>query len=412
VIVFLNRDFGFPAVSRNGKNGLTFGVLSRTLATQDECIDRQFAAPKLERWRAAADRPTPPVDFQFSSQFSRWEGYQMNSTAGDRTLSRIHGNTNTMQRFQKSVVFLVVVLLSHSAWAGNLEDVIPGLYGGDGVRLQTPPNNHAAQFTSPDGGEFQEIGNAIASGVNLVSAGAVVSSFRFDPAQAVFVRSDEGLGDMIAELADTIGKGNLSIGSSYTRFDFKSFEGEDLNSVEVDFDHADLCGTGNPNTQVNPDPDPSRPRTVPIRGQLPSVLNDNCFLGIAPNTPGVLPSPNNPNFERDSLAAVLDIELTQEIFAFFANYGILDNWDIGLVIPVVHTDISASSVATINRSPLVPNSNQIHNFCTPELAAAGINGCDQGTRLRDRLSRRGCLGDWRHRAELEVPVHRRTRVGA
>lgn len=304
----------------------------------------------------------------------------MNSLAGNRKLagnSVNSWNAKTMRRLQSPVVFVVVALLSHTAGAGKLEDVIPGLYGGDGIRLQTPPNNHAAQFTSPDGGEFTAIGTAIGSSLNQLSTSAVVNSFTFDPTQAVFVRSDEGLGDMIAEHADTIGKGNLNIGSTYTRFDFKSFEGEDLNSLEVDFDHADLCGSGNPNSQVNPNPDPTAPPIVPIRGQLPSALNQNCFLGVAPGTPNVLPSPFDPSFENDSLSAVLDIELTQEQFVAYANYGILDNWDVGLVIPVIHTDLSVSAVATINRSPLVPNSSQIHNFCTPADIVAGNAGCDQ-----------------------------------
>ncbi len=299
----------------------------------------------------------------------------MISSAIGETRSAEASSASILRWSGSALAFIALVLMCQSASAGKAEDVIPRLYGGDGISLRTPPNNHAAQFTSPDGGEFAEIGSAIQSSVNFLASSAVVSSFTFDPSQAVFVRSDEGLGSMVAELADTIGKGNISIGSSYTRFNFRSFEGQDLNSLEVDFAHADLCGSGNPNMQVNPDL--SGPAMVPIRGQVPSALNGNCFAGVAPGTPNVLPSPLDPNFENDSLSAVLDINLNQEVFQFFANYGILENWDVGIVVPVVHTDISVTSVATIERSPLVPNSANIHNFCTPADIVAGNFGCNQ-----------------------------------
>jgi len=291
----------------------------------------------------------------------------------NRARAESHGKTRSARLLNLSVALMAVVLLAPVAQAGNLEDVIPGLYGGNGILLRQPPGNHSAQFSSPDNAEFNQIGAAIASGVNSFNVGAVVTQFTFDPAQAIFVQSDEGLGSSLADLADTIGKGNISIGTSYTRMDFKSFEGEDLNSLEVDFEHVDLCGNGS----VGVDPN-----GTPIQGSLPSPINNFCFLNIAnpaavvPGT--VLPSPNNPPFEVDSLSAILDIKISQEIFAFFANYGVLDNWDVGIAIPVVHSDISVSSFAFVNR--VFPASANVHNFCTPADVVAANFGCEQPNR--------------------------------
>ena len=61
----------------------------------------------------------------------------------------------------------------------------------------------------------------------------------------------------------------------------------------------------------------------------------------------------------------LDLEIVQDIFAFFATYGLTRTWDVGIVVPIVHSRVRAVALATIIDNSPVTNA---HFFDTPPLA--------------------------------------------
>jgi hypothetical protein len=63
------------------------------------------------------------------------------------------------------------------------------------------------------------------------------------------------------------------------------------------------------------------------------------------------------------MVAKIDLELSQDVLNFFANYGLFENLDIGVLLPVVHTEIEANAEATIQRN--FAGSASAHQFCTP-----------------------------------------------
>ena len=202
--------------------------------------------------------------------------------------------------------------------------MIPDLYGGNGITLAT--TSHEAHFTQESLTALGGLGNAIASGINVPFTGTATSSFTFDVQQAVFVRSTDSLGPTLAERADTIGKGKINLAWTYTRLKYTKLEGDNLDSLNLTLHHVD-------------------------QGE-----------------------PGAPAFTEDNILVNLDTELSQDAFLFYGKYGITSRWDVGLVLPVIHTKLRVDSTATIQR-----NSGFIstidHNFCIRQ----GMGFIDPGT---------------------------------
>jgi hypothetical protein len=242
---------------------------------------------------------------------------------------------------------LRLLLAAPGAGAEDLDQIIPGLYGGDGITLADP--NHTAHFAEDSLSAFNSLSSGISSAVNLGNLGASTASFTFDTQQAVFVNSTDSLGPTYAERAETIGKGKLNIAFAYTRLDYKKFRGDNLDNLHLTFPHEDNCGP-----------------LAPTGGGDPP-----CPAGSS------VPTPEDPAFELDDILVNLNVNLSQDQYLFYGKYGITSNWDVGLVIPVIHSTLSVRSTAEIVRNfqpstQTKPNeaSTKAHSFC--------LNGTDQG----------------------------------
>lgn len=219
------------------------------------------------------------------------------------------------------------LLLAASGWpqsaaAGDVADVVTDLYGGDGILLApTPPPfpSHAPHFIASSLGELSDLNDALTANVGLFPFSSVVAGFTFDVELGVPVRTAESLGPILSERAPTLGEGNLYLGLSYSRIDFKRFDGDSLDDLSLTFTHEDVNGDG--------------------------------VLGPA-GTPFA--------FETDQILVELDLEIEQDLLAFYATYGLTDRWDLGIIVPVIHSSARAEAHGTIVRNS--PNSEVIHNF--------------------------------------------------
>jgi hypothetical protein len=221
------------------------------------------------------------------------------------------------------VAVLTVALLGlfaglRVAEAQGLKDAVTSLYGGDGILLRpTPPPfpSHAPHFTVTSLQGLDQLNQAISSNLGIVSLNSTASGFTLDIERGVPVRSTENLGPLLAERAPTLGARKLNLGLFYTRADFKRLAGTDLDDLTLVFAHEDVNGDGT--------------------------------LGV-------------PEFELDQIHADLDVDLSQDIVALFATYGITNSWDVSAVVPIVHTRLRVRSVARIVRNSSV--SRFVHNF--------------------------------------------------
>ena len=147
-------------------------------------------------------------------------------------------------------------------------------------------------------------------------------TFSFDESSGIYTRNTESFGPSFTERAATIGKRKLSIGGNYQHTSFETFAGQNLRDGSIKFylPHTDCCAAGAP---------------------PPSLLN--------------------PGFESDILQADLLLKATTDTFAFFANYGVTDRFDVGVAIPLTRIDLEANVHAHIIRLSTIDGA-RVHTF--------------------------------------------------
>src|SRR5262249_38315184 len=135
--------------------------------------------------------------------------------------------------------------------------------------------------------------------------------FNFDPGTGLFTPASQSFGPGFAERALTNGKGRFGFGLNYQSLSFKSYEGVDLKN-----------------------------------GQLQYVLQHNDCCAVAGNA---LPDPDDPFFEGDLVEMSVSIDVKTSVFAPSISYGLTGRWDVGVVIPIVHMELTPTVVSTIDR---------------------------------------------------------------
>ena len=227
------------------------------------------------------------------------------------------------------LLLLTIVLIGSSvAQAKDLDKVIPDLYGGNG--FQTDPNfagNRSNDFGSSVFQSFNNLTNGIGSQIGQFAVNSTVSAFRFDVERGVPVEVTKSLGPLFAERADTLGKGRFDFQVVWSNANYKKFNGQKLSSLSAD---------------------------------------------VSPTIPQGLP-PNSPGFD-ELLQINLDVTVITNFVGFFSTYGITDNWDLNILLPLINNRIKAKSKATMLDANGVP--------CTQGGNCSGIyviNGTAPGT---------------------------------
>ncbi|MDH3504527.1 MAG: transporter [Nitrospirota bacterium] len=219
---------------------------------------------------------------------------------------------NTLcRRIQPLACFLLLAMLVISpsvTQAKKLNDVIPDLYGGDG--FQTNPfsvGSRPNDFGNAVFGSFNELTNGIGSQIGQFAVNSTVAAFRFDVERGVPVEVTKSLGPLFAERADTLGKGRFDFQVVWSNANYKKFNGQKLSSLSAN---------------------------------------------VSPTLPQGLP-PNSQGFD-EQLKIDLDVEVITNFVGFFGTYGITDDWDINVLVPLVHNTIKAKSQATMLDANGVP----------------------------------------------------------
>jgi hypothetical protein len=219
------------------------------------------------------------------------------------------------------------------AWAahdnGNprgLSALLPNLFGKGGILLAPPlPGDfpHEAHFTVESEAQLTVLNDSLLATLATLPlpSPAAGFTFSFDPAVGALVRSTENFGPIYSQRADTTGRGKLTFGISYSRFTFDKLDGKSLDDgeLEVTFQHE--------TTGAN--------------------------LGRGPFV-----------FERDTIKAKIFADITSDVFVVSATYGVLENLDVSIAVPIIHTDIRLKGVATIVKTGTTqPGQNpNLHRF--------------------------------------------------
>jgi hypothetical protein len=203
-----------------------------------------------------------------------------------------------------SLCILFFAAASTFGQSQKLAHIIPTLYGPNGLIVESEAllpsgQTHSGHFNSAFQSEFTQFNIALASQLTAVPLPSPASGFTYtyNEDQGTFDRSTTSFGPILAERAETIGKRKFSFGFSFQSFTFDTIEGQDLSSVPAVFTH-DGASPG---------------------GRADVVYTTNS----------------------------LDARVGQ--FTTFLTYGFTDNLDLSVGIPLVSTDLSVVSDATIER---------------------------------------------------------------
>jgi hypothetical protein len=187
----------------------------------------------------------------------------------------------------------------------RLSTIFTHLYGSSGLvvdSLATLPNGetHSAHYNSDFQSQFTQFGVALTSQLAAVPLPSPASGFtyEFDADLGVFQRTSQSFGPILAERAETIGGGRFSFGFTFQNFTFDKIEGLDISNVPSVFEHDDSQLGG---------------------GRIDVVSTSNS----------------------------IDARVNQ--FTAFLSYGLTDRLDLSLAVPMVSTDLTVISHATINR---------------------------------------------------------------
>jgi hypothetical protein len=230
---------------------------------------------------------------------------------------------------RRSLIALgALVVLSNVTSAQGLRDKIAQLFifgaGEDPLFLggSADPNNpssiraHGAHFVpsavSQNGSIIGFLTTAISSNVANAPIGSTSGgeTFRFEA--GVPVRTSTSAGPIFAERALTLGRGRSVVGIGRSKSHFSSLRGVDLHDIELFFTHQNVDFPGCDSIQGGP------------------CKN----MGI-------------PLLENDVMQFKLDLDVDVAVTAIYATYGLFDDMDVGIVLPLVSTTMRGQSNAEI-----------------------------------------------------------------
>jgi outer membrane putative beta-barrel porin/alpha-amylase len=221
---------------------------------------------------------------------------------------------------------IAISLASGAVNAGDLQNFVVDLYGGDGVTLSSQGGPFAAAHVAHFSGEsleaFTLLNSAIAASAGTFAFNSTFTGITFDVAAGVPVETQDSLGPLLAESATTLGKGKIDLSFGASRFRYDRIDGRKLDHIVLDFPHEDCCS---------------------FQGGIQRPPPDGVLSG----------------FEADLVRVALDIDLEYDVYAFFANYGLTDRWDVGIVVPVISVDASARAQAEVES---ISGATGIHSF--------------------------------------------------
>lgn len=247
-------------------------------------------------------------------------------------------------------------------------------------------------------------------------AGATVPAFTFsfDPALNVFTRSTEGLGPILSDRAETVGRGKVTFAFSYSRVDLEILEGQSLSDFEVDqggtVPARFFTVPGLSSVQV---PDPFSggniadlqiaPPPLAVGGTFPFAI-----VSGSPVTPGVSGfGPDGsylvvPEFPSITLDADIDVD----VFAFFLTYGLLDDLDISIIVP--YLDIRMEGKVEVDGLAAFDPTLMFGDPLTPQQLA--FQGAEAASGIGDVILRMKYVAlrteylDVAARADLQLPT--------
>jgi hypothetical protein len=221
----------------------------------------------------------------------------------------------------------IVLLLATPARAQTLQDLVGSLFlvGQHTAPLQVSAQGaaEATSFVEQDDGFIPSASLANGAVLDFLTrwvgvspgyfpVGSTSGGLTFHFEGGLPVAAAVSAGPIYGERGHTLGSGRAVVGATYTSTRFNTSRGEPIKDLRLTFTHA------------NVDSD-----------QCDAEEGRDCApLGV-------------PLSENDLLEVLLTLDLDVDVASLFVTYGLLDRVDLGFIVPVVHTNLAAHSIAQI-----------------------------------------------------------------
>jgi hypothetical protein len=180
------------------------------------------------------------------------------------------------------------------------------------ISIQAHGTHFVPSAVSQNGSIISFLTTAIAGNVSSTPIGSTSGgeTFRFEA--GVPVRTSSSAGPIFAERAATLGRGRVVTGVGRSSSHFSSLRGIDMHNIDLFFTHENVDFAGCDSAQGGP-----------------------CkLMGI-------------PLLENDIMQFKLDMDIDVAVTSFYATYGLFDNLDVGVVLPLASTTMHGRSDAQI-----------------------------------------------------------------
>ena len=247
--------------------------------------------------------------------------------ADDGDIFRHSHNRPISEHMRRQLISLIALFaLSVPAGAQGLRGKISELFifgagedplflsGSAAVNNPAAIRAHGTHFVpsavSQNGSLISFLTTAISSSVANAPIGSTSGGATFQFEAGVPVRTTTSAGPIFAERGQTLGRGRTVVGIGRTSSHLSSLRGQDLNNIELFFTHENVNFPGCDSTYKGP----------------------CALMGI-------------PELENDVMQFKLALDLNLQVTSVYATYGLTDNFDVGLVLPIVSTSLHGRSDA-------------------------------------------------------------------
>ncbi len=216
---------------------------------------------------------------------------------------------NSNQRSLIPVLIGGFVCLTQATVRGtDLDQLIPGLYGGNGIILPLVSNvpfssRHIAHFQTSSANALDQLNSQLSAGFSTFPFNSSAGSFTFsyDRDLGAFVNTSETLGPLFAERSATLGKGKFSVSFYGTFFNYDTFNGQSLNNIHVLATHGPVT---------------------------PASLETNAWF-------------------NDKLDIAVNTRASVFILSPSIAYGVTDKLDVSALLPLVNVDMKVDSTYSL-----------------------------------------------------------------
>jgi len=245
---------------------------------------------------------------------------------------------------------MILSIGSSHALAGSLRDDLRGMFGRVlDLQLAGSPGGHGAHFrpanVEASGQLITALGELVGSSTGRFGFSSTGAGVSYDLSTGVPVATRSSLGPILAERAETIGRGQINMGWNFSFLNQSMLRGLDLNDVRFTFTHEDvgLPGLGDSSNELD---------TIDMRPRL---------------------------------------DIDTNVLVFFGAVGVTDRLDVGVVVPFVNVQLRANPEAVINSFTFASNDTANHYFggtpTDPVLTSTGPRIQDDAVGIGDILVR-------------------------